>query len=80
MTQLLISDAAGAAPSQLQPQEYLENVGAEFRSEGVELEEISRLPLEEVEALEQSSEEILCEVLGWKECIVVLQIFLHVDY
>ena len=37
-------------------------------------EEISELPLEEVEVLEQASEEILGEVLGWKEHMVVLGI------
>ena len=41
MTRPLISDATGAAPSPLQPQEYLENVG-------VELEEVSEQPFEEV--------------------------------
>ena len=41
----------------------------EFRLEGVESEDIYELPLEEVEVLEQPLEEILGEVLGWKECI-----------
>ena len=50
------------------------NVGVEFRSQGVESEEISELPSEEVEVLEQASEEILGEVLGWKERVVVLGI------
>ena len=68
----LILDATGAALSLLQPQEYPENIGAEFRSEGVESEEISKLPSEEVEVSEQASE-VLGEVLGWKECVVVLR-------
>ena len=46
----------------------------EFRLEGVELEEISKLPLEEAEVLEQPLEEVLGEVLGWKERMVVLGI------
>ena len=33
---------SGAAPSPLQPQEYLENIRVEFGSEGVELEEASK--------------------------------------
>ena len=60
----------GATLSLLQPQEYLENIRVEFGLEGVESEEISKLPLEEVEVLEQASEEILGEVLGWKEHMV----------
>ena len=61
----------------------------EFGLEGVELEEVSKLPwkrspsylgrglqvtLEEVEVLEQPLEEVLGEVLGWKERVVVLGI------
>ena len=42
----------------------------EFGSEGVESEEVSELPLEEAEVLEQPLE----EVLGWKENVVVLGI------
>ena len=42
----------------------------EFRLEGAESEEISRLPSEEAEVLEQPLEEILGEVLGWN--VVVL--------
>ena len=74
MTQPLLSDAMGATLSLLQPQEYLENGGVEFRSEGVESEEISESPLEEVEVSEQPSEEVSGEVLGWKEHVVVLEI------
>ena len=44
----------------------------EFGLEGVELEEVSELPLEEVEVSEQPSEGVLGEVLGWKEHTVVL--------
>ena len=62
----------GAAPSTLQPQEYPENVRAEFVSEGAELEEVSKLPLEEMEVLEQPMEELSGEVLGWREHVVVL--------
>ena len=62
----------GATLSLLQLQEYLENVGAEFILEGVELEEISKLPFEEAEVLEQPSEGVSGEVLGWKECVVAL--------
>ena len=53
-------------------QEYLENIRSEFRSEGVELEEVSELPSEEVEVLEQPSEEILSEVLRWEEHVAML--------
>ena len=38
------------------------------------MEEISKLPLEEVEVSEQPSEEVSGEVLGWKERVVVLGI------
>ena len=74
MTQPLILDATGATLSLLQPQEYPENIGVEFGSEGAESEEIFKLPLEEVEVSEQASEEISGEVLGWKEHVVVLGI------
>ena len=72
MMQPLISDAAGATPSLLQLQEYLENIGAGFRLEGVELEEVSNLPSEEAEVSEQPLEGVSGEVLGWKEPTVVL--------
>ena len=74
MMQPLISDATGATPSPLQPQEYPENVRVEFGSEGAELEEVSKLPSKEVEVLEQPLKKILDEVLGWKERVVVLGI------
>ena len=64
----------GATPSPLLPQEYLENVVAGFRLEGVELEEVSELPSEEAEVFEQPLEKVSGEVLGWKECVVVLRI------
>ena len=44
----------------------------EFGSEGAELEEISEFPSEKVEVSEQPLEEVSGEVLGWKECMVVL--------
>ena len=46
----------------------------EFGSKGTESEEISELPSEEAEVSEQPLEEVLGEVLGWKECVVVLEI------
>ena len=46
----------------------------EFGLEGVELEEVSELTLEEAEVSEQPLEEVLGEVLGWKGCVVVLGI------
>ena len=72
MMQPLISDAMGATPCPLQPQEYPEDVRAEFGLEGVELEEISELPSGEAEVSEWPLEEISGEVLGWKEHMVVL--------
>ena len=62
----LISDAVGAASSPLQSQEYPENIRAELGLEGGELEE--------VEVSEQPLEEVLGEVLRWKEHMVVLGI------
>ena len=44
----------------------------EFRLEGVESEAVSKLPLEEVEVLEQPSERVSSKGLEWKECTVVL--------
>ena len=70
----LISDATGATPSPLQPQEYLENVRAEFELEGVELEVVSELPSEGAEVLELPLEEVLGKALGWKEHAAVLEI------
>ena len=68
----MISDATGAALSPLQLGESPRNVGAEFRSEGTESEEVSELPLEEVEVSEQSSEGVLDEGSEWRERAVVL--------
>ena len=41
-------------------------------SYSVESEEVSRLPSEEVEVLEQPLEGVLSEGLEWKECMVAL--------
>ena len=56
VTQPLISDAMGATLSPLRLRESLKNVGVEFRLEGVESEEVSKLSLEETEVSEQLSE------------------------
>ena len=56
MTRPLMLDAAGATLSPLQLGESPRNARAEFRSEGMESEEVSKLPLEGVEVSEQSSE------------------------
>ena len=74
MMQPLILDAAGAALSLLQPQEYPEKVRVEFRSEGAESEEIFGSPSEETEVLEQPLEEVSDKVLGWKKHAVILGI------
>ena len=68
----LILDAAGAALSPLQLGGSLRNVRVEFGSEGTESEEVSKLPSEEVEVLEQSLEGVSDEGLEWRECAVVL--------
>ena len=62
----------GATLSPLQLQEYSENVGAEFGSEGVDLGEVLELPLEEADISEQPLEGVLGKALGWKEHAVVL--------
>ena len=72
MTQPLISGAVGVTLSPLWLRESLKNVRAEFGSEGVESEEVSGLPLEEVEVLEQPSERVSGEGSEWKECAVAL--------
>ena len=72
MMQPLILDAVGAALSPLQLGESLRNIRAEFRSEGMESEEVSKLPSEEVEVSEQSSEGVSDEGLEWRERAVVL--------
>ena len=48
------------------------NIGAEFRSEGAESEEVSGLPSEEAEVSEQPSEGVSGEGLEWKERAVAL--------
>ena len=62
----------GVTLSPLQLGESPRNVGAEFGSEGVELEEVSGLPSEEAGVSEQPSERVLDEGLEWKEHVVVL--------
>ena len=72
MTQPLILDATGATLSLLRLGESLRNVRVEFRSEGTESEEVSELPLEEVEVSEQFSEGVSDKGLEWREHTVVL--------
>ena len=48
----LISDAVGVTLSLLQLRESPKNIRAEFGSEGAESEEVSKLPLEEVDVSE----------------------------
>ena len=60
-------DAVGAALSPLQLGEFPKNVGPDFGSEGAESKEVSGLPLEEVEVLEQPSERVSGKGLEWKE-------------
>ena len=62
----------GAALSPLQLGESPKNVRAEFGSEGVESKEVSKLPSEEAEVLEQPSEGVSGKGLEWKERMVVL--------
>ena len=62
----------GVALSLLWLGESLKNIRAEFGLEGVELEEVSGFPSEEVEVLEQLSERVLGKGSGWKECVVAL--------
>ena len=66
-------DAAGVTLSPLWLGESLKNVGAEFRLECVESEEVSRLPLEEVEVLEQPLEGVSGKGLEWKEHAAALE-------
>ena len=70
--QPLMSDAMGAALSPLRLGESLRNVGAEFGLEGTEFEEVSELPLEEVEVSKQSLEGVSDKGLEWRERAVVL--------
>ena len=72
MTRPLISDATGVALSLLQLRESPKNVRVEFRSEGAESKEVSGLPSEEVEVLEQPLEGVSGKGSEWKEHAVVL--------
>ena len=72
MTRPLISDAAGVALTLLWLRESLKSIGVEFRSEGAESEEVSRLLSKEVEVSEQPSEGVLGEGSEWKEHAVAL--------
>ena len=72
MTRPLILDATGATLSPLWLGEFPKNVRLDFRSESVESKEVSGLPLEEVEVLEQPSEGMSGEGSEWKERAVVL--------
>ena len=72
MTQPLILDATGVTLTPLWLGESLKSVGAEFRSEGAESEEVSGLPLEEAEVSEQPLEGVSGEGSEWKEHVVVL--------
>ena len=72
MTQPLISDAVGVALSLLWLGESPKNVRVEFVLEGAESKEVSGLPSEEAEVLEQLSEGVLGEGLEWKEHVVAL--------
>ena len=65
-------DAAGAALSLLRLGESPRNVGAEFRLEGMESEEVSELPSGEVEVSEQSLEGVSDEGSEWREHAVAL--------
>ena len=62
----------GVTLSPLRLRESPKNIGPELRSEGVESEEVSGLPLEEVEFSEQPLEGVSGEGLEWKEHVVVL--------
>ena len=55
-----------------QLRESPKNVRVEFGSEGAESEEVSGLPSEEAEVLEQPSEGVSGEGSEWKECAVAL--------
>ena len=62
----------GAALSPLWLGEFPKDVRSDFGSEGAESKEVSGLPLEEAEVLEQPLEGMLGKGLEWKECVVVL--------
>ena len=65
-------DAAGVALSPLWLRESLNNIRVEFRLEGAESEEVSRLPSEEVECSEQPLEGVSGKGSEWKEHAVAL--------
>ena len=62
----------GVTLSPLQLGESLKSVKAEFRLEGAESKEVSGLPLEEAEVLEQPSEGVSGKGSDWKEHAAVL--------
>ena len=62
----------GVTLSLLWLRESLKNIGAEFGLEGAEAEEVSGLPLEEVEVSEQPLEGVSGKGLEWNEPAVVL--------
>ena len=62
----------GVALTPLWLRESPKNVGAEFKSEGVESGEVSGLLSEEAEVSEQPLEVVSGERLEWKECAVAL--------
>ena len=62
----------GVTLSLLWLRESLRSVGAEFRLEGAESEEASKLPSEDVEVSEQPSEGVSGDGSEWKECVVAL--------
>ena len=72
MTQPLISDAVGVTLSPLQLGGFPKNVGPDCGSEGAESEEVSGLPLEEVELSEQPLEGVLGKGLEWEGSMVAL--------
>ena len=71
-TQPLILDVMGVTLSPLWLRGFPKNIRADFRSEGAESKEVSRLPSEEVELSEQLSEGVSGKGLEWKERTVAL--------
>ena len=62
----------GVTLSLLRLGESPRNIGAVFRLEGAESEEVFGFPLEEAEVSEQPSERVSGEGSEWKECVVAL--------
>ena len=62
----------GPTLSPLQLGEFLKNIRPDFGSEGAESKEVSGLPSEEAEVLEQPSEGMSGKGSEWKEHAVVL--------